>query len=269
MLDAEPTDRNQAAQQEPLTYGSYLRVPELLELQTPLGPDDAHDEMLFIVTQQSQELWFKQILYDLRRVMDLLESGDIPYALHLLGRINKIMQVVGQEVTVLATMPPPEFQRFRHVLTPSSGFESLQFRELEIASGLREPTFIKLIERHMSVPGIWSRWPRSLHDIFLAIIEPLAPDAVDAVVEIYTHPERHGQLFLLMEALSEYEVRFGEWRFHHIKLVERAIGDRAMGTAGSAGAGYLGKTLGYRFFPELWEARNRISAASAELHDVH
>ncbi|HEY0070632.1 MAG TPA: tryptophan 2,3-dioxygenase family protein, partial [Chloroflexia bacterium] len=128
MLDAEPTDRDQTASQEPLTYGSYLRVPELLELQTPLGPDDAHDEMLFIVTQQSQELWFKQILYDLRRVMDLLEGGDIPYALHLLGRINKIMQVVGQEVTVLATMPPPEFQRFRHVLTPSSGFESLQFR---------------------------------------------------------------------------------------------------------------------------------------------
>jgi tryptophan 2,3-dioxygenase len=269
MLDAERTDRNQTASELPLTYGSYLRVPELLSLQTPLAPEEARDEMLFIITQQSQELWFKQVLHDLRVVIDRLESGDMTFALHLLGRINKIMHVVGQEVTVLATMPPPEFQRFRHVLSSSSGFESEQFRELEMASGLREPTFIKLIERHMNVPGIWNRWPRSLHDVFVEQFEHLAPDIVDAVVEVYMHPEQHGQLFLLAEALSEYEVRFGEWRFNHIKLVERTIGDRAMGTAGSAGAGYLGKTLGYRFFPELWEARNRISARSAELNEGH
>ncbi|HEX8221675.1 MAG TPA: tryptophan 2,3-dioxygenase family protein [Chloroflexia bacterium] len=267
MLDAERTDRNDTTQQLPLTYGSYLRVPELIGLQVPLGPDEAHDEMLFIIAQQAQELWFKQVLHDLRLVIDRLESGEITFALHLLGRINKIMHVVGQEVTVLATMPPPEFQRFRHVLSSSSGFESEQFRELEIASGLREPTFIKLIERHMNVPGIWTRWPRSLHDTFLELVEPLAPDPVDAVVQIYMNTATHGQLFLLAEALSEYEVRFGEWRFNHIKLVERTIGDRAMGTAGSAGAGYLGKTLGYRFFPELWEARNRISAMSGKLHE--
>ncbi|MEA2573212.1 MAG: tryptophan 2,3-dioxygenase [Chloroflexia bacterium] len=267
MLDAEPTNRNETAPDLPLTYGSYLRVPELLSLQTPLGPEEARDEMLFIITQQSQELWFKQILYDLRAVIDRLESHDIALALHLLGRINKIMQVVGQEVTVLATMPPPEFQRFRHVLSSSSGFESEQFRELEIASGLREPTFIKLIERHIHVPGIWNRWPRSLHDALVDLLEPLGTDATDAAVEIYMHPEQHGQLFLLAEALSEYDVRFGEWRFNHIKLVDRTIGDRAMGTAGSAGSGYLGKTLGYRFFPELWEARNRISAMSAEMHE--
>jgi tryptophan 2,3-dioxygenase len=269
MLDAEPTDRNETAPELPLTYGSYLRIPELLGLQSPLGPEEAHDEMLFIIAQQAQELWFKQLLYDLREVIRRLESGDMTFALHLMGRINKIVQVLGQEVTVLATMPPPEFQRFRHVLSSSSGFESEQFRELEIASGLREPTFIKLIERHMNVPGIWTRWPRSLHDVFLGLVEPLAPEAVDAVVEIYMHPEQHGQLFLLAEALSEYEVGFGEWRFNHIKLVDRTIGDRAMGTAGSAGAGYLAKTLGYRFFPELWEARNRISAMSAELHSEH
>lgn len=269
MLDAERTDRKQTAAQLPLTYASYLRVPELLNLQSPLGPADAQDEMLFIITQQSQELWFKQILHDLRIVLDRLETGDLTFALHLLGRINKIMHVVGQEVTVLATMPPPQFQRFRHVLSSSSGFESVQFRELEMASGLREPTFIKLIERHMNVPDIWARWPRSLHDLFLDLIEPLAPEPVDAVVEVYMHPERHGQLFLMSEALSEYETRFGEWRFNHIRLVERTIGDRAMGTAGSSGAGYLGKTLGYRFFPELWEARNRISALAAQQHEEH
>ncbi len=269
MLDAEPTDRSQTAPDLPLTYGSYLRVPELLSLQTPLGPEEARDEMLFIITQQSQELWFKQILHDLRVVIARLEARDLSLALHLLGRINKIMQVVSQEVTVLATMPPPEFQRFRHVLSSSSGFESEQFRELEIASGLREPTFLKLIERHIHVPGIWDRWPRSLHDVFLDVFEPLAADPVDAVVAVYMHPERHGQLFLLAEILSEYDVRFGEWRFNHIKLVDRTIGDRAMGTAGSSGSGYLAKTLGYRFFPELWEARNRISAQSMQSDEEH
>ena len=270
MLDAEHTESKPAhdtGPQLPLSYGSYLRVPELLELQTRLGPQDAHDEMLFIITQQAQELWFKQILHDLGAVIGSLGGGDIPRALHLLGRINTIMRVVGQEVTILETMPPPEFHRFRHVLSPASGFESLQFRELELASGLREPTFIKLIERHISVPELWERWPKSLHDAFLEQLEPLASDPVDAVVEVYSHPERHGYLFLLCEAMSEYEVQFSLWRFHHVKLVERAIGDRAMGTAGSAGAGYLGKTLGYRFFPELWEARNRLSALASETHE--
>lgn len=270
MLDAEHSESTQSREttpQLPLSYGSYLRVPELLELQTRLGPEDAHDEMLFIITQQAQELWFKQILHDLRLVIDSLESGAIPRALHLLGRINTIVRVVSQEVTVLETMPPPEFHRFRHVLSPASGFESLQFRELELASGLREPTFIKLIERHISVPELWNRWPRTLHDAFMEQLASLSSEPVDALVEVYSHPERHGQLFLLSEALSEYEIQFSLWRFHHVKLVERTIGDRAMGTAGSAGAGYLGKTLGYRFFPELWEARNRLSAGASEGSD--
>ncbi len=261
MLDVERPDHSHTSPQPqlPLTYGSYLHVPELLSLQTPLGPPEAADEMLFIVSQQVQELWFKQILFDLRHVITMLEGSEVLPALHLLGRINMILRLLGAEVAILETMPPPEFQRFRHVLSSSSGFESHQFRELEMASGLREPTFLKLIEKHVNISDLWRRWPRSLHEAFLDRIAPLAPEPVEAVVEIYSRPRQHGELFLLAEALSEYEVRFSEWRFHHIKLVERTIGDRSMGTAGSAGAGYLGKTLGYRFFPELWEARNRLS----------
>lgn len=264
MLNAEYSTGSSASASEeapqlPLTYGSYLRVPALLSLQTPLGPPDAHDEMLFIVSQQVQELWFKQILYDLHRVIGALTSGQILSAVHLLARINEIVRLLGEEVGILESMPPQEFHKFRGVLSSASGFESLQFRELEMASGLREHTFLKLIEKHMDLPELFSRWPESLHDAFLGCLAAISPDPVDALVTIYREPEQHGELFLLAEALSQYEVLFSEWRFHHIKLVERTLGDRGMGTAGSAGAGYLGKTLGYRFFPELWEARNRLT----------
>lgn len=259
MLEAERTGPGITPAPLPLTYGSYLRVPDLLALQTPLGPPDAYDEMLFIISQQVQELWFKQILHDLRLVIGKMDTGELPGALYLLRRINSILRVLGDEVRVLQTLPPQEFQRFRHVLSSSSGFESVQFRELELASGLNDPTFLKLIERHIDVADLRSLWPRSLHAAFLALLSPLASDPAAAVVRIYNHASEYGELFLVAEALSEYEVLFNEWRFHHVKLVERTIGDRSMGTAGSAGAGYLGKTLGYRFFPELWEARNKLS----------
>lgn len=250
----------QAHNVEPLTYGSYMRVPELLALQSPLGSPPVPDEMLFIIVQQVQELWFKQVLHDLKRVVNLLEERRILEAIPLLARINHIIRVIGEEVGVLERMPPPEFHRFRHVLTPSSGFESFQFRELELASGLNDPTFIRLLTRHIDMPKLQSRWPTTLHDALLANLALVDADAVRAVVKVYQTPSEYQTLFLLCEALSEYEIFFGEWRFRHIKLVERAIGDMAPGTAGSSGAGYLSKTLTYRFFPELWGARNKLTA---------
>lgn len=257
---AESSEREDSQQVEPLTYGSYMHVPELLALQTPLGSPSVPDEMLFIIVQQVQELWFKQILHDMKRVINLLEERSILEALPLLARINLIVRVLGDEVGVLEKMPPQEFHRFRHVLTPSSGFESLQFRELELASGLNDPTFIRLLTRHINTSELQLRWPTTLHDALLANLASADPDPVRAVMAVYTEPGRHQALFLLCEVLSDYEILFAEWRFRHVKLVERAIGDMAKGTAGSSGAGYLGKTLGYRFFPELWEARNRLSA---------
>ncbi len=244
----------------PLTYGTYLRVPELLALQSPLSLPTVHDEMLFIVVQQAQELWFKQILHELEAVITHLDAGAVLEATRLVARVNTILRVLSAEVEVLETMPPLEFQRFRGVLSTSSGFESEQFRELEYASGLRDPTFLKVVERHVDIGAARARWPRSLADAFRAALEGVAPDAVEALVAVYTTPTLHQPLFGLAEALSEYEVRFQEWRFHHIKLVDRVIGDRAAGTGGSAGSGYLGRTLGYRFFPELWEARNALTA---------
>ncbi len=244
----------------PLTYGTYLRVPELLSLQSPLSLPVVRDEMLFIVVQQVQELWFKQLLYDLRAVVAALDTRRPLEALPLLGRATGILRALAEEVAILETMPPLEFQRFRGVLSTSSGFESEQFRELELASGLRDPTFLKVLEKFLDAPALYARWPRTLADAFLGVLRPVAPDPVAAVLCIYSTPAAYPELFLLAEALSDYEVRFQEWRFHHLKLVDRSIGDRAAGTAGSAGTGYLGKTLGYRFFPALWEARNQLTA---------
>ncbi len=246
----------------PLTYGSYLRVPELLALQSPLSLPTVHDEMLFIVVQQAQELWFKQVLYELQTIIGLLDEGDLLDAARLIRRANAIFGVLGTEVDILATMPPLEFGRFRGVLSTSSGFESEQFRELELASGLDDPTFFKVIDKYMDGAALRARWPRTLAGAFRDVLTGLNPDPVAALVCVYGTSAAHPELFLLAEALSEYEVRFQEWRFHHVKLVERVIGDRSPGTAGSAGSGYLGKTLTYRFFPELWEARNRLTAQS-------
>jgi tryptophan 2,3-dioxygenase len=266
MLNVEQSGEVAKRPSEPFTYGDYLRVPELLELQTLLSDPPAHDEMLFILSQQVQELWFKQILFEMRTVISALDTDDIPLALRLLGRINLILRMVGDEVRVLETMPPQEFHEFRHVLTSSSGFESEQFRELEYASGLREDTFVKLLKKHMDMEKLQVSWPRDLRDAAYRHFARVDPDIATAIARVYSEAGNRPELYMLAEALSDYEIVFAEWRFHHVKLVERTIGDHAQGTAGSSGAGYLGRTLSYRFFPELWEARNRLSDQATKAH---
>ncbi|MEO8285741.1 MAG: tryptophan 2,3-dioxygenase family protein [Chloroflexota bacterium] len=259
MLKGEQEQSDLRTGSEPLTYGSYLRVPELLSLQSPLGNPLVHDEMLFIIVQQVQELWFKQMMFDLKAVIASLEQRNILEAVRYLSRVTRIIQAVAAEVDILATMPPREFHGFRRVLTPSSGFESLQFRELEFVSGLNDPTFLKLMDKYIGLDGLRARWPVTLREAAYAVLAVVDADPTAAWTAIYNDKQLYPEMFLLAEALSEYEVYFGDWRFHHIKLVERTIGDHVPGTAGSAGAGYLGRTLQYRFFAELWEARNRVT----------
>jgi tryptophan 2,3-dioxygenase len=218
--------------------------------------------MLFIILQQSQELWFKQILHEVHAVVDLLERDELLEATRLMQRVNRIMRVLIEELDVMEMLAPAEFMQFRHLLTPASGFESEQFRELELASGLTDETFLKLAEQALDLGTFATRWPKTFRDAFLEVLTQLRPDSVDALVDIYTAPARHPQLYALCEAVSEYEVRFSAWRFHHIKVVERVIGEHSRGTGGSTGVRYLARTLKYRFFPELWEARDRIAEGS-------
>ena len=225
--------------------------------------------MLFIVLQQAQELWFKQMLHDLHAVVALMESGRFLPAAHLLGRVNRILRVVREEMEVMEMLAPIQFQGFRHLLTPSSGFESEQFRELELASGLRDETYLKMVARVVDVEAVRRRWPRTLHDEFCDAAASIDLDPIQAVVRVYTAPEEHAEMHALFEALSEYEMRFAAWRFHHVEVVERVIGDRSTGTGGSAGRSYLSRTLSYRFFPELWEARNVITSRGGTRYEPH
>lgn len=246
-----------------LTYGSYLRVPELLELQSALADPPVRDELLFIIGQQAQELWFKQMLFDLRTVIELLEQHSLLTAVRLLGRINRVLVLLGAETALLETLPPDEFHRFRAVLKSASGFESQQFRELELASGLRDEQYLKMVGKFVDLPAVVARWPVSLRDAFLAVLSDAGSEPLSVLVELYDDPDARPDLHALADALSEYELRFQEWRFRHFQLVERVIGDRSPGTGGSAGSAYLLHTLSYRFFPELWEARNVLSRKEA------
>jgi tryptophan 2,3-dioxygenase len=247
---------------EQLTYGSYLCVPQLTELQKPRACPTVRGEMFFIIGQQVQELWFKQILYDLAEVIRLTEIGAVFDAARLLDRVNRIMIVLSAETELLQTLPPAEFKSFRPILSTASGFESEQFRELEWASGLREAHFGRMVARLTHGQEIMARWPVSLHGVLCSSLAILDPEPVAAIVALYSGSAHNPELLALVEGFSEYEIRFAEWRFHHLKVVERVIGNRAPGTGGSAGSSYLSRTLDYRFFPELWEARNQISAGS-------
>lgn len=246
-----------------LTYGSYLCVPQLTKLQRPLAQPAVRGEMFFIIGQQVQELWFKQILYDVGEVIRLIDEDALFDAARLLDRINRIMAVLSAETELLQTLPPAEFKSFRPMLSTASGFESEQFRELEWASGLRAAPVRRLISRLEHGEDILVRWPRSLRDMLCSSVILVDSDPVVALAALYAGTAHQPELLALADGLSEYEIRFSEWRFHHLKVVERVIGNRSPGTGGSAGSTYLGHTLDYRFFPELWEARNRVSSAAA------
>lgn len=241
------------------TYGQYLRIPELLDLQTPVGPMELSGELLFIIGQQSQELWFKQILFDLRRTVEAVGAKSLVTASHILHRVNRIVEVLALETEILETLPPSEFHAFRRALKTASGLESEQFREIELASGLRDPEFMRIAEKMVDVDSILSRWPISLRDALLSSLCPPGESAAESLSDLYSNPERWPEGYLFAEVCSTYDLAFAEWRFHHMRVVERVIGGQSPGTGGSAGAGYLERTLRYRFFPELWQARDRLS----------
>ena len=234
-----------------LSYGVYLKIPELLSLQQ--GLSDAHDELLFITVHQAYELWFKVLLFELEHARDALFAGDLARALHLLRRVKVIERVLVEQVDVLETMSPPDFLDFRHRLAPASGFQSVQFREVEFLSGLKEPRYLELVE---SSPDERARLERRLQ-------EPSLGDAFRAAVEARGGPplpevvRGGGDLAEVAEALLDHDETFALWRSRHVLMVERQIGSKP-GTGGSSGAAYLRGTLAKRFYPELWEARTSL-----------
>lgn len=236
-----------------LSYASYLQLPELLSLQ--VGLSQAHDELLFIVVHQAYELWFKVLLHELEAVRSSLDADDLPQARHFLQRVKVIEQLLIEQVEVLETMRPPDFLDFRSELAPASGFQSVQFREIEFLSGLKDRAYLKLVESVAERAALEGRLnARTLWDAYQDL---LARRGVRSPTEVYQDQDRHRDLFEISESLLDHDEGFRQWRSRHILMVERQIGNKP-GTGGSTGVAYLQSTLNKRFFPELWEVRSQF-----------
>ncbi len=264
----------------PLSYNKYLRVADLIGLQECLSDPAHHDELLFITIHQTYELWFKQILHEIDASVRLMNEDRAFAAARALSRVVEIEKVLVNQIHILETMTPINFLGFRDQLNPASGFQSMQFREIEFASGLKDTAALdsfradefahaRLLARHQAP---------TLADAFYAFLRrrrldaPPDDTALDeaerarryqartrAVLEVVTHFEERPEEYALSEALIAHDEYFSLWRSHHVKMVERMVGSKR-GTGGSEGVGYLRTTLTRRFFSELWEARTHLDA---------
>ena len=262
----------------PLSYNKYLRVQDLIALQDCLSDPAHHDELLFITIHQAYELWFKQILHEIDAAISLMNEDRLHGATRTLQRVVEIEKLLVNQIHILESMTPISFLSFRDQLNPASGFQSMQFREIEFASGQKDETILReFIADRFAHDRLQTRFVSpSLADAFFAVLKRRGfiapadeniPDKTDhkkrhdertrAVLEILTHFEERYEEFQLAEALIAHDENFSLWRSHHIKMVERMVGAKR-GTGGSEGIGYLRTTLDKKFFPELWEARTYL-----------
>ena len=237
-----------------LSYGSYLKVAELLSLQQGLSKE--HDELLFVVAHQVYELWFKLVLFELEGARDRIAADDIFFARHYLRRVHLVERLLIEQIDVLETMSPQDFLAFRSQLAPASGFQSVQFREIEFLSGLKEPKYLARVEATLEEAARLRRRldEPSLDDAFRRLVERRGSPSL---LEVFRDRERHADLFDLCEALLDHDEAFAHWRARHVLMVERQIGAKT-GTSGSSGAEYLRTTLDKRFYPELWEVASKL-----------
>jgi tryptophan 2,3-dioxygenase len=255
-----------------LTYSSYLKLDQLLALQEPLSEGPEHDETLFIVIHQVYELWFKEMIHELDYLQTLLARSDAPRALHTLKRVLTILKVVVAQIDVLETMTPLEFLSFRDRLESGSGFQSFQFRELEFLLGAKTPAALERypagsahrqrLERRLAAPTLWDAFlgflrsegyavpADQLHRDVTLPVEP-SPALQAVLIDVY---RRDPVVSSLCERLVDLDEGLQEWRYRHVKMVQRTIGTKR-GTGGSEGAAYLMTTLNRPIFPDLWAIR--------------
>jgi tryptophan 2,3-dioxygenase len=238
-----------------IDYGSYLRVDELLALQTLQSKPEHPDELLFIVVHQASELWFKVLLHEMEVLIAALSSFDTMRSLLAVQRVNVLTEIVAQQLSALDTLPPQRFAQFRGYLGQSSGSQSAQFRAIEATAGLRDPHFLTAIAEHGDPPAVVAAALErpTLQSLVLALLDH---EGV-ALASLYMGPGPT-PLFLLVEGLLEFEQRFARWRFLHVQLVERIIGPGTGGTGGTLGAKYLSRTVAHKFFPSLWAVRSEF-----------
>ncbi len=255
-----------------LTYGAYLALDDVLAAQHPRS--DEHDEMLFIVIHQVYELWFKQLLHEVAHLQRRLEDGDTSHALHTLRRVLTILKVAVAQIDVLETMTPRQFLGFRNRLDAASGFQSAQFRQLEAVLGRRDPAVVdhypdgddrRRVAAAMARPSLFDSFLRYLagqgYDVPATVLdrdvrrraEP-DPGVRRALLAVYRDDGGPAQV---AERLVDVDEGVQEWRYRHVKMVERTIGTRP-GTGGSPGTAYLRTTVGNPAFPDLWAIRSEL-----------
>jgi tryptophan 2,3-dioxygenase len=283
VTDGGSTDRSFGEEGGLLTYGSYLRLPQLLDQQVPQVMPPAHDELLFITVHQAYELWFKQLLHELTAVRDAMlvparsvareVSGGRPpepaqtwRARQLLHRAHVIERLLVSQIDVLETMTPQDFLEFRSALAPASGFQSVQFRELEFLSGAKDPDFVRRfrsltdverdrLAKRLAEPSLWDAYV----DLLASRGLPVADDKqiLASLVSIARDRPHHDDLWQLAEDLLTHDELAGLWRARHVQMVERQIGTKS-GTGGSTGAPYLHRRVPMRYYPLLWELRDEL-----------
>jgi tryptophan 2,3-dioxygenase len=258
-----------------LTYSSYLHLPELLDLQQPRSSPPEHDEMLFIVVHQVFELWFKLMLHETERVKRDFSSNDLYGAIATWKRLRTILKTVVGQLDILETMTPLSFQSFRNRLDTASGFQSFQFRELEFVFGYKRSNVLGSVPEHEGKRSNAEKrlGERSVMDHFYDFLEQrgvaIPRELREKDVALPTQPNEalqegllrvyhgHPELVILFELMTDFDEGFQEWRYRHIKLVERTIGSKR-GTGGSPGVEFLKQSLWKPLFPDLWAIRHRM-----------
>jgi len=261
-----------------MTYSGYLQLDHLLAAQKPLSEPVHHDEMLFIIQHQTTELWFKLLLHELRAAIRYVQADDLEPSFKILARVKHIQAQLVSQWGVLETLTPTEYGQFRHVLGPASGFQSPQYRLVEFLLGNKD---VRMLEVHRQTPADYQalgealRSP-SLYDEFLRhlarrglpvpkevlerdVTQPPPHDAGLRAVfrRIYEEPTRYWDAYEMAEKLVDVDEQFALWRFRHLKVVQRIIGQKR-GTGGTAGYDYLKRLIDLTFFPDLWDVRTDL-----------
>lgn len=259
-----------------LSYGEYLQLETLLSAQTSLT--EAHDEVLFIVIHQVQELWMKLTIHELHSAMRCIEADNLDPAMKMLARVSRIQEQMTGSWEVLKTMTPSDYLTFRASFGQASGFQSHQYRLIEFLFGNKQPFMMKPHQHHpehyaqletaLSSPSLYDLCLRLLAKRGLTIpaevlerdfAESYLPNQAvqEAWLEVYRHTERYWDLYALAEKLVDVEDNFRRWRFNHVTTVERIIGYKT-GSGGTAGVPYLRRALDIVLFPELWQVRTQL-----------
>lgn len=252
------------------SYHSYLQLPNLLALQKPLVDPPHHDEILFIIVHQCHELWFKQIIHELSRLIETVQNNELFEATKTLRRIQEIVKLLSYHMGILNTLSPDEFAGYRDALMSASGFQSYQSRAIEFLCGLKDLRYLESfkdteeiynwLKQHFEAPSLYDALLDLLYRRGLVkknTYERSDKEVIEALLKVYKERKAYSDLHFLCENLIDLDAFLQSWRNQHVKIAERTIGHK-MGTGGTAGVEYLSKIMYKKLFPELWDIRHLI-----------